>query len=748
MPRAIVGDTSLNKSYIPKVSEILSFSPVLAQFYKPIENRCIHEGRVVDQLYYQSNNIERLFTNIRFNGLFEINEPIVPRFILDFYSQVTLQTSDTAVFTNEWDLSSFALFQETEGPYHTDLPTPDEIRQHLQLERGHRDHLPACLAHMLYCIVVEEQYNLAYFFAKRIVNARATLIANLPYGMFLTRLFRHIMEIYPHLDNGIYNIVDRIMCPLALKQIRKPRSDRGMPKARHSVSSSSANHFGSSSHHGDDDEDDGSIPINRGLIQAIPISLPPQPIGEATKASNLRRIPLGVSHPVNKVQVTDTLAGRHLKSHYHKDLHALHFGTLLCDSIDYPDELRCRRMMMRMQRRIPARRMIPRNDDEDPRRILMRTDEAFENSDGPAATHHHLDKPRSRITSADPQTPIPTVSTQEHWIYAFVLLRKSPTFSISPVPKEFCDCFGCLEYLERSSNDFVDAVGTDRSWFCYSWSDAGTIARAADRAKDVGYDRGSTAFERRMMTSLRKLICGSATRYRLASGRVKDFYTQLLDATDLPQNRDIRLMRNLTHDDDSQNSGGGIRRPVQPARVCTYPDFMKCQPLNFKGTEGVVGLNQWLEKMESVFHISGCAVKNQVKFATCTLLGAALTWWNGHVRTLGHDAAYAMTWGTFKKKLSDKYCPNGEIKKLKIELWNLKVKGNDVAAYTQRFQELALMPKTLDFAIELANDLMDQKLRTYVWERQNETEKLMIHQENNHQHQSHKRQKCSLGRAE
>ncbi|GJW39068.1 hypothetical protein Tco_0064913 [Tanacetum coccineum] len=107
----------------------------------------------------------------------------------------------------------------------------------------------------------------------------------------------------------------------------------------------------------------------------------------------------------------------------------------------------------------------------------------------------------------------------------------------------------------------------------------------------------------------------------------------------------------------------GIRRHVQPARVCTYPDFMKCQPLNFKGTEGVVGLNQWLKKMESVFHISGCAVENSG-------------------RTLGHDAAYAMTWGTFKKKLSDKYCPNCEIKKLKIELWNLKVKGNDVAAYT------------------------------------------------------------------
>nr|GEU36685.1 hypothetical protein [Tanacetum cinerariifolium] len=89
------------------------------------------------------------------------------------------------------------------------------------------------------------------------------------------------------------------------------------------------------------------------------------------------------------------------------------------------------------------------------------------------------------------------------------------------------------------------------------------------------------------------------------------------------------------------SSGGGLKRPVQPARACSYTDFMKCQPMNFKGTKGIVGLSQWLKKMESIFHISRCAIDNQVKFATCTLLGVVLTWWNGHVRTLGHDAAYA-----------------------------------------------------------------------------------------------------------
>ncbi|GKE19281.1 hypothetical protein Tco_1426858 [Tanacetum coccineum] len=147
------------------------------------------------------------------------------------------------------------------------------IRENVFGLGGHRNHLPACLAHMLYCIVAEEQYNLAYFFAKRIVNARDTLTANLPYGMFLARLYRHVMEIYLHLNNGNYNVVDRVMCPLALKQTRKPQSDRGMPKARHSVSSSSTHHFGSSSRHGDDDEDDGtsyaSTPLPTSFLNAF-----------------------------------------------------------------------------------------------------------------------------------------------------------------------------------------------------------------------------------------------------------------------------------------------------------------------------------------------------------------------------------------------------------------------------------------------------------------------------------------------
>ncbi|GKA34383.1 reverse transcriptase domain-containing protein [Tanacetum coccineum] len=206
---------------------------------------------------------------------------------------------------------------------------------------------------------------------------------------------------------------------------------------------------------------------------------------------------------------------------------------------------------------------------------------------------------------------------------------------------------------------------------------------------------------------------------------------------------DQSLLRNSTNGDGSHSSHGDNRRNVQTARPCFYTDFMKCQPLNFKGTEGVVGLTQWVEKMESVFNISGCAIENQVKFATCTMLGAALTWWNGQIRTLG-PKAYTMTWEVLKKKMTDKYCPQGEIKKLEIELWNLKFVANENEKVDKYISGLSdniygnvksARPKTLDETTELANDLMDQKLHTYAERQSDNKRKADDLSRNNHGHQ-------------
>nr|GEX58541.1 hypothetical protein [Tanacetum cinerariifolium] len=94
---------------------------------------------------------------------------------------------------------------------------------------------------------------------------------------------------------------------------------------------------------------------------------------------------------------------------------------------------------------------------------------------------------------------------------------------------------------------------------------------------------------------------------------------------------EYQAYRSSRNGDDSYDPGSGQRIECA-TRGCTYSDFLKCQPLNFKGTEGVISLTQWFEKMESVFHISNCT-------------------------TVGHDAAYGMPWKTLKKIMTDKILP-------------------------------------------------------------------------------------------
>ncbi|GKC55259.1 hypothetical protein Tco_1078004 [Tanacetum coccineum] len=126
---------------------------------------------------------------------------------------------------------------------------------------------------------------------------------------------------------------------------------------------------------------------------------------------------------------------------------------------------------------------------------------------------------------------------------------------------------------------------------------------------------------------------------------------------------------------NGRNGGVGGNAPV--ARVCTYKDFLNCQPRNFSGTGGVVGLLRWFEKMKYVYRISNCHVGSQMKFATCTLLDGALTWWNSHVQSVGINRAYEMSWKDLMKMVpeeEDKIERNAENKrKLENTLLNNRV---------------------------------------------------------------------------
>nr|GEX15856.1 putative reverse transcriptase domain-containing protein [Tanacetum cinerariifolium] len=116
----------------------------------------------------------------------------------------------------------------------------------------------------------------------------------------------------------------------------------------------------------------------------------------------------------------------------------------------------------------------------------------------------------------------------------------------------------------------------------------------------------------------------------------------------------------------SHTTGTGPRT-VRPTRECTYKDYPNCGPLKFNGTEGVIVLTRW-------------------------------------------------------QMMTAKYCPRGEVKKLEVELWNLKK------------------------AIESANDQMDQKLLG-IADRQAENKRKFDNSSRNQQNQQPFKRNNNVARA-
>ncbi|GJZ48704.1 hypothetical protein Tco_0602536 [Tanacetum coccineum] len=151
------------------------------------------------------------------------------------------------------------------------------------------------------------------------------------------------------------------------------------------------------------------------------------------------------------------------------------------------------------------------------------------------------------------------------------------------------------------------------------------------------------------------------------------------------------------------------------------------------GTEGVVVLSQWFKKMESMFYISNCA-------------------------TVTQDVACAMDWKALKKMMTVKYRPKGEIKKLEIELSNLKVKGYftrnrmKVEKYVGglpdmiRGNVMSYQPKMMEKAIEFTNGQLDQKVLTITERQAEQKRKLEFNAGNNQGHQQQNKRQ-NIGRA-
>nr|GEX14536.1 putative reverse transcriptase domain-containing protein [Tanacetum cinerariifolium] len=109
---------------------------------------------------------------------------------------------------------------------------------------------------------------------------------------------------------------------------------------------------------------------------------------------------------------------------------------------------------------------------------------------------------------------------------------------------------------------------------------------------------------------------------------------------------------NMENVDDTNRNPEAREAPV--VRKCSYKEFMSCQPFNFNGSKGAVGLIRWFERTESVFSRSNCTEDYKVKFATGTLTKEALSWWNSFNQPIRIKESYKITYAEFKKLLIKK----------------------------------------------------------------------------------------------
>ncbi|GJX60744.1 hypothetical protein Tco_0292134, partial [Tanacetum coccineum] len=90
---------------------------------------------------------------------------------------------------------------------------------------------------------------------------------------------------------------------------------------------------------------------------------------------------------------------------------------------------------------------------------------------------------------------------------------------------------------------------------------------------------------------------------------------------------------------EANRAGGPNVAPV--ARECTLADFIKCNPITFRGNEGAVGSGPDMVELTSGY------------------FG-------------GMEAVTRKTWAEMKVMMTEEFCPPEEIQRMEYELWNLK----------------------------------------------------------------------------
>nr|GEX03311.1 hypothetical protein [Tanacetum cinerariifolium] len=124
--------------------------------------------------------------------------------------------------------------------------------------------------------------------------------------------------------------------------------------------------------------------------------------------------------------------------------------------------------------------------------------------------------------------------------------------------------------------------------------------------------------------------------------------------------------RNQNDDPVNDHNRGDAGNAIEgnDRRGCTYKEFLACNPKEYDDKGGAIVYTRWIEKMDSVYDMSGCRDSQRKKYTVGSLVD---------IRTLTREEFFS----------------SNDMQKLETELWNHAMVGDGHAAYTDRFHKLA-----------------------------------------------------------
>ncbi|XP_022019444.1 uncharacterized protein LOC110919485 [Helianthus annuus] len=192
-----------------------------------------------------------------------------------------------------------------------------------------------------------------------------------------------------------------------------------------------------------------------------------------------------------------------------------------------------------------------------------------------------------------------------------------------------------------------------------------------------------------------------------------------------------------------------INQALKYNKSCTYKYFVSCKPRDFTGEKGAIDCMKWLDEMETVIDISGCAKEDVVKFVSQSFKGDALTWWKALVQSPGKVPMYNLSWDKFVELVKDTYCLQHEVERVETDFLTLVMKDLDCRSYmTSRLapevkgnvqaSKPATYRSAVDLSLSLTLDIVSSRSKKTTKEGKRK-------REDDQSHQSNKKKKGNSG---